>query len=121
MDIINKAQRLAAPTMRGLASQFSPQITKGLLIEYLSKVELSDIMTYVEKNTSLWSQMTPEYQAKAKKVVKMQGGLNWLTSEWLIEAVRKDIPRLASLFLGWQKARNWLDRQVIDLKERVSA
>ncbi len=119
-DIFEKVQSLAGPSMRGLAAQFAPSITKGLLIEYLGKIKIEDIMSYVEKDVSLWSQ-TPEYQAKIKKLARMQGNLSWLTSDWLIEAIRKDLPSLASMFLGWKKARNWLDRQVAELKQQINS
>ena len=120
-DIFEKVQSLAGPSMRGLAAQFAPSITKGLLIEYLGKIKIEDVMVYIEKDVSLWSQ-TPEYQAKIKKLTRMQGkNLSWLTSVWVIEAVRKDLPGLASMFLGWRKARNWLDKQVIELKQQINS
>ena len=126
-DVFDRIQKLcrrhAGPTMRGLASQFAPQICKGLLIEYLGKVGISDIMTYVEKDISLWSQMSPEVQEKTRNIVVKftQGHIEWLTPEWSIDAIHKDLPRVASLFLGWRKARNWLDRQIIELHQQLSA
>ncbi len=111
-------KKLGGPTLRGLNSHFAPQIAKGLLVEYLVKIKISEIITYVEKDMSLWAQMTPEYQAKTKKIFKMQNDLHWLTSKWLIDSIRKDIPRLASLFLGWKKALNWLDRQVAEIRQQ---
>ena len=122
-DIFDRVQSLAGPTMRGLASLAAPQICKGLLIEYLGKVKIGDLMSYVEKNTSLWGQVSLEHQKRAKKLVVSldQGHTEWLTSEWAIEAVRKDLPRVASLFLGWKKARNWLDRQIVDVRNQLSS
>lgn len=118
MNIINQVQKLGGPTLRGLASHFAPQIAAGLMVEYLNKVKITEIITYVEKNISLWSQMTPEYQAKVCKMLSTQKNLSWLTTEWLIDAIRKDIPRLASLFLGWDKARNWLERQMDEIRQQ---
>jgi len=121
-DVFDRIQKLAGPTMRGLASQFAPQICKGLLIEYLAKVDIGDIMTEIENNTSLWSQMGTDYQEKIKKLVNMaQGHIEWLTSEWTINAIRKDLPRHASLFLGWRKARNWLDKQLAEIQQQLLA
>ena len=122
-DVFDKIKKLAGPTIRGLTSQLAPQICKGLLIEYLGKVDISDIMTYVEKNTSLWSQMSPEIQGKTRKTVVdlTQGHIEWLTPEWAINAIRKDLPRVASLFLGWRKARNWLDKQIAEIHQQLLA
>jgi len=121
-DIFDKVQKLAGPTMRGLTSQFAPLMCKGLLIEYLGKLKIADIIDYVENDISLWSKLDIANKDKAKKAIisLTQGHVGWFTSEWAINAIRKELPRVASLFLGDQKARSWLDRQIIDIKQQLA-
>lgn len=109
---------MAGPVGKGLASQFLPSIMKGLLVEYLGKVDISVIIDYVEKDTRLLSLMPEQSIERAKATINdlTKGNISWFTSEWTINAIRKDLPKVASLFLGWDKARNWLDRQVKDIK-----
>lgn len=122
-DIFDKIKQMAGPTMRGLTSQLAPQITRGLLIEYLGKVKIADIIDYVEKDIPLWGKLDIANKNKAKKTIASltQDHVEWFTSEWAIDAIRKELPRVASLFLGDVKARNWLDRQIVDIKQQLQS
>jgi hypothetical protein len=43
--------------------------------------------------------------------VQRVGSIGWLDADWAIDAIKGDFPTIASLFLGWRKANNWLKRQ----------
>jgi hypothetical protein len=107
--------------LRGFATQAAPSIAQGALIELLRHqgITVGIISEWVQRNRSLWKQISPEDRKHIKDLVSQVNDVNWLTSEWAIEAVRKDLPAIASLFLGWTKARNWLDRQIEELKREL--
>lgn len=107
--------------LRGLTSQFAPSIAAGALVELLAeeKIDVKKISQWVQENHSLLDDLKPEDQANLKKIAEEVGEVNWLTTEWAIEAIRVDFPAVASLFLGWPKARNWLRRQVEALKREI--
>jgi len=121
MSVFDKVKNLAGPTMRGLGSQFAPSIAKGLLIEYLGKVKTREIIEYVEHDVSLWEKLDINKDKVRNTITSMtQGHLEWFTSEWAIDAIRKDLPGIASLFLGDDKARRWLERQITDIKQELT-
>jgi hypothetical protein len=107
--------------LRGLASTFAPDMAAGALVELLreQKIDVKKISQWVQENHSLLDELKPEDRANLKKMAAGVGEVDWLTTEWAIEAIRGDFPAVASLFLGWPKARNWLGRQVEALKKEA--
>lgn len=120
-DVLNKVQHLATPTMKGLAAQFLPEVVKGLLVEYLGKVSLQEIVKYIEEDAELWEQIPPQTQEKTKSFLNnlTKGHIDWFTTTWMINAISDDLPAVASLFLGWEEAQEWLDRQIVNIKEKI--
>ena len=121
-DIFSQIKGYVGPTLKGLVSQFVPDIAKGFMVENLGKVSVEEVISYVETNQSLWGKMTPESREKAKTTIReYASNFDWFTVDWAIEAVRKDLPKLASLFLGWTKARNWLKRQIKEIRTEIGS
>lgn len=108
-------------TLKGLVANNAPRITKGMINELFRQynITVEKIIPLIQENRGLWSMLPPEYYDKIKKAVRQAGSVDWFTSDWVIEAVRKEHPALASLFLGWRKGRNWLDRQANEIRKEV--
>jgi hypothetical protein len=102
--------------LAGLLSEVSPEMIKGAMIEMLSQTSVRETSEWVEKDFTLWDKIPPFAQARLKKYSNHFGDLEWLTTEWVIDSLREDHPGLASLFLGWKKANNWLTRQIDIIK-----
>lgn len=113
-------KKYGAVLRKGLVAEMAPNAVKGALIETLleRKVNVVKATEWVEKNVSLWDTLEPGHQ-KALRYVGREGSVEWLTPEWVIAAIRHDLPAVASLLLGWKKAHNWLVRQVEIIKEEV--
>lgn len=109
--------------MRGLVNQFAPGIAQGALVELLhrQKVDYKMVIQWVQDNSSLWKLIGQEDRDHLKALVSQVNDISWITSDWAINAIRKDLPGVASLFLGWQKAKNWLDRQIEELKRELAS
>lgn len=102
---------------KGLLPELAPEIIKGFLIEFFKSkgLDFKEVTRWVENDISLWDSIDPKYQHQIKRV----GRLDWLTTQWTINALKDDFPAVASLFLGWKKAHNWLGRQLEEIKQQV--
>ena len=120
--MLDNIKSVGSLAMKGLLSANAPAIVKGVLIEILHtevlykgrrrKVSVKLLVDLVNENASLWALFPQETYGKAINVLKQISDLNWFTAEWMVEAIKEDHPALASLFLSWRKAHNWLGRQI---------
>jgi hypothetical protein len=106
---------------RGLVAQMAPPILKGALVEILRPVTVQEAAEWVNNNTSLWDTLSLQHQEGLQMMAQKVGSLDWLTADWVIDALKKDCPALASLFLGWKKGHNWLVRQVAIIRGKVES
>lgn len=118
MDYVRGLSEL---TLKGFVAVNAPTIFKGWLNTFLHsrKVTVEKMVTLVEENQSLWSLIPKEHYDRIRRATKQAGNLDWLTVDWTINAVKKEHPALASLFLGWRKGRNWLGRQLEEIKQEL--
>lgn len=114
---------MTSSMMRGLVNQFAPGIAQGALVELLrhQKVDVNMVIQWVQDNSSLWNLMGQEDRDHLKALVSQVSDISWITPDWAINAIRKDLPGVASLFLGWTKAKNWLDRQIEEIKRELAS
>ena len=122
MKILPKVKKYAGIFSKGFVISMVPEMTKGALIELLQSREINveKAVEWVTHNKSLWKSFEPESQAMLKNVAGRVGNIDWLTAPWVIEAIKEEMPAVASLFLGWKKANNWLKRQVKIIKEEAT-
>ena len=106
---------------KGVIIEIAPEIAKGMIVEMFKakKTSLKSACDWVESNTSLWKTFEPSEQALFKNLVEKVGNIDWLDADWVIGAIKGDFPAVASLFLGWRKANNWLKRQVEIIRKEV--
>ncbi len=114
-------KKYAGMFSRGLIIKIAPEIAKGILVEMFraKKVSVKSASEWVQNNTSLWKTFEPKEQEMMKNLGEKVGNIDWLDTAWVIEAIRGDFPGVASLFLSWRKASNWLKRQVEIIKKEV--
>lgn len=105
----------------GLIATQAPSLVKGALLEFMQgkKVDVTIATEWVEQNVIVWDLMNKKHKLALAKLRKFGADLDWLTGDWLIETFREEMPAVASLFLGWKKANNWLNRQVEIIKKKV--
>lgn len=110
-------------TLKGLVTVNAPNIFKGILNEVLHnpKITVRGVINLVEENGSLWDIIPEEYHSKIQKAAGQVGNLDWLTADWMINAIKKEHPALASLFLGWRKGHNWLERQLKIIRAEIQS
>jgi hypothetical protein len=106
----------------GLVSTGIPFIFKGMVNEWLAgdehhpPIDVHAAVAWVTGNKDLLV-LFKEYGGQDFDNVLARAGSfikdsSWLTGDWLIDACRDEHPDIASLFLGWEEGRVWLDMQV---------
>ena len=117
----DKIQRLLEITLKGFTLNNLPAICKGFLNESLTRnvVTVETVLEMVDKNQSLWKAISQEDYDRLVNIYSRVGKVDWLTADWLIEAIKEKHAAIASLFLGWRKSYNWLERQVKEIKDNV--
>ena len=107
----------------GLLKGMAPRIASGFINEQFHQwhVDVAKITQDVQNNRSLWGEMEPDQRRQIDDLAKRVGNLDFITPEFLINSIKKDFPGVASLFLNWSEAAEWLARQIEDLKEQGSS
>jgi len=113
--------RYAGILGKGFVAEMAPKVAKGALVDMLrqQKIGVKEAAKWVEEDVCLWDTLQPQHQKALIALKRQIGSVDWLTADWLIGAIKADLPALASLFLGWRKAHNWLVRQVGIIKARI--
>ena len=109
-------------SMRGLISNSAPLLTKGMINELivLRSITPETIIPMVEKRQSLWGMVKPENYPKIKATLaQVDDDFEWFNGEWLLQAIVEKHPAIVSLFIGWKKGQNWLQRQIEEIKAGV--
>jgi len=108
---------------RGLVGYFAPGVMQGALVELFktNKLNVKKAVEWVEADKSLWGSLDPEKQEQMKKLAHNIGTMDWATVDWAIDAIKEDFPAVASMFLSWRKATNWLRRQVEQIRKEMVA
>jgi hypothetical protein len=65
-------------------------------------------------------QLSPDQQREFAIMAKRVGALDFITPAFLVNSIKKDFPTVASLFVNWPEAAEWLNKQVNDLKQAIS-
>lgn len=107
---------------KGSIIEAAPQIAAGMLVQFLRNrnIGVKEASEWVVSNKTLWDMLEPKYQDYFRKMAqRLNGNIEWITAEWAIDACREELPTLASLFLGWKKANNWLVRQIVIIRQNV--
>jgi len=102
---------------RGLIKDQAPNIFKGIFIELLADVSVKEASDWVLDGYNLLDRLPEKYRIQINEF--NMGTLEWFTPEWCIENLKEARPELSSLFLGWKKGNNWLQRQCIDIQDQL--
>jgi len=111
---------------KGLVSVGIPFVFKGTINEFLTerKVDIQMAVDWVKDDKDLLT-LFKEFGGQDFNDVLVRAhafvaDANWLTSEYLIDSCREEHPEIASLFLGWDDARVWLDKNTEKLRQAFS-
>ena len=99
-----------------------PEIAKGTVSRMATELKLDARMVsqWVQSNTKLWDNIPDDYKSLLVEFSKDFRDLDWLTAEWMIDALKNSHPAISSLFLSWKRARTWLDKQIVIIKAELT-
>jgi len=108
---------------KGVAIYSAPGIAKGMLLELLRKRKVSvyTLSELVNNRTDLWNLAGEYYQEMGRRLAVRVGNLDWITPEWVVESLKDEYPSIASLFIGWKKAANWLEKQTTLIRDNLQS
>lgn len=103
--------------------ELAPGIAAGLINELFHQwnVDAAKIIQDVQSNKSLWADMVPDQRKELNSLAARIGNLDFITPSFIITSVKDDFPAIASLFLNWPEAQQWLTGQINDLKKQASS
>jgi hypothetical protein len=121
-DHLGKIKGVASSFGKELLSGLTPRAASGLINELFHQwsVDVPKITQYVQQNRSLWDGIEPDRRRQLGGLAKKVGSLDFITPDFLVDSIKRDFPAVASLFLNWPEAGEWLARQIDDLKKQVS-
>ncbi|MGQ9545928.1 MAG: hypothetical protein ACUVTR_02015 [Dehalococcoidia bacterium] len=122
VDIVEKIKQYGSLFGTGLMKEAAPAIANGFINELFHRwhIDVAMITQYVQNNQSVWDKLAPDTRNQLGILVKKVGNLDFITPAFLITAIKKDFPAVASLFLNWPEAAEWLDKQINDLKAGIA-
>lgn len=117
----DKLKQYADMLSRGAILEFAPGVVEGMFLEIFQEwqIDTAKVTRYVKGNLPLWDRMEPRHREMMRKLAQWGGKLEWITADWVIQAIKKDYPGVASLLLGWPEAHTWLEEQVAELKKII--
>ena len=130
-------KKFGTPLMKGLISQAAPSLLRGVLLDYLSNIQMERLQFYVANNISIWEKVDPDYQQKIRNLCSGLKHADWLTAEWLVTSARARITKIGekpdpklqkekqklcalnSYFLSSKSAYTWLDSQTVVIRTSI--
>jgi hypothetical protein len=105
----------------GMVTQYAPRVAGGAINKACHdwKLDVAKITEYVNHDESLWKGLTQDDWQQMASVTEVVGNLDFVTADLLIDSIKKDFPKVASLLINWPEATVWLEKQISDLKGGV--
>lgn len=128
----SEVKDISKGTIRALIGMEAPAIIKGILVEmlaqpivykdYKGQITTALVERLVQDNTSLWSLIEPGNYDRVKAIIREYvGDIRWFNTDWIIDAIKKDYPALASQMEGWPKAYEWLSSQLDEARQQMQS
>lgn len=120
-DLLNRIKSYGKTFGKGLMLEVVPGMASGAINQLFHqwKVDVDRIGNDVQNDRSLLADMSPETKKQLATVAQKVGNMDFITPEFLISSIKKDFPGVASLFLNWPEAAEWLDKQINELKADI--
>lgn len=117
-DYLSKLMETAGTFGRGILLEIIPKIAGGFINELFHQweVDVPKVTQDVLGDKPLWENMEPSQREQLEDLKQRVGNLDFLTPELVVDSIKVDFPAVASLFLNWPEAGEWLDKQINNLK-----
>lgn len=111
--------KLGSNLLSGLLIINAPMVVQAFIAEELHNLKFSDVVLWVREGRSLWEAIPKANQEWLQKLGPKLGDVTWLTADWTMEAGKESAPSLYSLFQSEPSAKEWLERQAEEIRNKV--
>lgn len=103
----------------GAVINYFPKILKGMFQESLRNITVKEAVEWVNDCKDMWEELPDNFKKTLREIGPKLGELDWLTVNWFIAAGEKSNPAMASLFIGWPEGRDYLEKQLDNIKKQI--
>jgi hypothetical protein len=120
--MIDKLKGYSSLLGTGLLKGMAPQVASGFIngMFHQRHVNVTVIQKYVQDGRSLWGELGVDQREEIGALLQKVENLDFITPEFFINSIKKDFSGVASLFLNWPEAAEWLERQISELKSGLN-
>jgi hypothetical protein len=104
---------------KGIFANALPSIFRDMVLNLLKDAKVKDAIIWATTNHDLWAEISPKQRSLYISLGPKLGKMNWLTADWLIEAIGPERPDLSSLFASWPAGKVWLTGQITQIKQQL--
>jgi hypothetical protein len=117
--MMNRLKGYGSMLGKGLLLQMAPGVAKGVIRELFTQyqVTVEKVVDDVKNNRPLLDNIGEEQLKNLKGAGSALGNLDFIDAKFVIDSIKDDFPAVASLFLSWTDANQWLLRQINALKK----
>jgi hypothetical protein len=117
--MMNRLKGYGSMLGKGLLLQMAPGVAKGVIKELFTQyqVTVGKVVDDVKNNRPLLDNIGEEQLKNLKGAGSALGNLDFIDAKFVIDSIKDDFPAVASLFLSWTDANQWLLRQINALKK----
>ncbi|GEM_PF-1222954 len=121
-DPLDKIKQHVGSFASGMMRQLAPEIAGSVVNELFKQwqVDVTRIVADVQNDRSLWEDLSPEQRQQVVEMAGKVGNLDIITTQTVVHGIKDDFPAVASLFVSWPEAHEWLERQIADLKRQAT-
>jgi hypothetical protein len=122
-DFLDIIKQYAGIFGKGLLLQIAPGVAEGFINKLFHewKVDTNKVWQDVLNNKSLLDEMKPEQLEQLKTLKQRVGSLDFITPDLVIKSIKDDFSGVASLFMNWPPAGEWLAKQIEGLKKQADS
>ena len=122
-DIFDKLKQYGGLLGKGLLLQMVPGIAEGFINKLFHdwKVDEDKVKEDVLHNKSLCEDMQPDQKRQLSVLQQKMGNLDFITPDLVIKSIKGDFPKVASLLHNWPEGKEWLAKQIEDIKKEASS
>ena len=105
-----------AVLIKGLMEQFAPNMLEDKLGETAKGKSVKEFYDFLDSG-SLWSTLSSKHQQWL--VAHKPWNLDWLTIEWVVEAIAKSNQTICMLILSSPDVKEKLEKDILQIKQML--
>ena len=93
-------------------------VLEGMFEQFLTTITIAQAEEWVIQKKKLWDNLPPGWQVQLINYGHKMGDVKFVTAEWAVGCAQRSNKKLASLFMNWPEAMEWLKENADDLQQK---